>query len=393
MDESSSPGPNVTLAGDGLRWWQAGHPWIYRDDLALIQAEPGDVVEVRDDQGRAHGFGFFSEVSKIAVRALTYGTTRPDPAWFRTRFEAALALRARVVAEGDACRLIFSEADGLPGLVVDRYGDHLVVQSTIPGTERCLEDWTPVLAELTGARCIVARNDAPIRKMERLPIENRVLLGEPEKEVVVQEGEIRFGVNVLSGQKTGAFLDQRENHLAAGQLASGRVLDAFCYQGGFALQMARQADEVIAVDSSQTALEALERNAARNGLTNIRPERAKIIPYLRTAAEAGERFDVIVLDPPAFARTKRDRGSAERGYREINRRAIELLNPGGMLVTCSCSAAISAGQLERILNHAASAAHRTVQVVERRGPSRDHPARLGHSESTYLKCFFLRVLE
>ncbi|MEQ8764582.1 MAG: class I SAM-dependent rRNA methyltransferase [Planctomycetota bacterium] len=393
MDETAPKGPEVTLAGDGLKWWQAGHPWIYRDDLTSIRAEPGDIVSVRDAEGRVRGHGFYSATSKIAVRALDHADSAPTVDTFRARFERAIELRRRWVREDDAHRLIFSEADGLPGLVVDRYADHLVVQTAIAGTERRIEEWAPILAELTGATCVIARNDSPVRKLEDLPVETRVLLGKPRSPLEVREGAIRLQVDLLQGQKTGAFLDQRENHIAAGELARGRVLDAFTYQGGFALQMARSAEHVLAIDSSQPALDALRENAVLNGLGNIEGVRAKVIPYLRSAVESGERFDTIVLDPPAFARTKRDRGGAERGYREINRRAIELLAPNGVLVSCSCSAAIGAGQFERILTQAAGAAGRSLQVLERRGPSRDHPSRLGLPESTYLKCFVLRALD
>jgi 23S rRNA (cytosine1962-C5)-methyltransferase len=386
--------PELTISRRGAQRWATGHPWIYRSDIDSTGGPAsGDIVLVRDPDGRALGRAFWSEHSQISLRRLTGDEQPVDASLFAARIDAAAALREQLYPGETLYRAVHGEADGLPGLVVDRYGDWLSVQFLVPGTERLRDQLVAQLAERFGCRGVVNRSDAGVRRLEGLPAERGVIHGELPAEVLVREGGLELGLDLLAGQKTGAFLDQRENHLAAGRYARGRALDCFSYAGGFALQMAGQADHVTALDVSAEACALIEANAARNGLGNLTAVCANAFDFLRAEVEAGSRYDTIVLDPPAFAKHKGARAAGLRGYKEINLRALQLLVPGGILITASCSYHVDEPSFGEMLAEAARDARRRVQVLERRGAARDHPVLLGMPESRYLKCWIVRVLD
>jgi 23S rRNA (cytosine1962-C5)-methyltransferase len=366
-----------------------GHPWIFRSDVEKVEgAGPGAIVEVRRRRDRL-GFAFHSDRSQIQLRMLERGDEL-RPAFLGERLAAALAFRRSLAPEAAAYRLVHGEGDGIPGLVVDAYGDHLVVQTLIQGTERLKEEVVRSLVELLHPRGILERNDPRVRLFEGLDQRAGVLMGDVPERVEVDEGGIVFEVDLLHGQKTGLFLDQRENHAAAASYARGRVLDAFCYTGGFALPAARRAESVVAVDASGEALAQLARNASRNGLSNIQGVEGNVFDHLRELEMRRERFETVILDPPAFAKNKGTIPSARRGYKEINLRAIRLLAPGGILVTCSCSHHVDAEDFQAILEDAAADAGVALALVERRSQARDHPIALGVPETSYLKGLILR---
>lgn len=381
----------VVLNEQGERWAKGAHPWIFRGSIAKAEAQDGDVVEILSAAGRPLGMGFFSAASKIAVRAFSRQTSpQIDNTFWAQRLDQAIAYRQRVVQNATAYRLFSSEADGIPGLIIDRYGDCFSLQTLCPATERLKAFWLEHLQSRFQVQCVVERNDVKTRELEGMQQVSGVLAGKLPVDLWVREGDIEFQVDLLHGQKTGAFLDQRENHLAVETYASGRALDAFTYQGGFALHMARHAQEVLAVDSSAPALEVAQKNAQRNGLHNLRFQKAKVFDLLRDL-KGQQSFDIISLDPPAFAKNSRDIDDAERGYREINLRAMELLNDAGILITSTCSYHMSEEHFLEVLAQAAGKARRRVRVVEKRGQSKDHPVLLGMPESFYLKCLILLV--
>jgi len=387
-----SPAPVVRLTAKGLRWRRTGHPWVYRDDLeGQPEIPPGELVGVADREGRFLGQAFYSAASRIALRFVTSGDEPVDGAFWEARLKNALAYRRRVAAETDACRLIYGEADGFPGLVADSYAGHLALQTLHPGMERCLPEITEILVRHTSPASLTLRHDAEVRLQEGLPLEVRTIHGELPPRVEVREGPVRLWVDVKGGQKTGLFLDQRENRLAAAPLSRGEVLDAFAYQGGFAMHLAPGARRVTLVESSGPALAMAQENARLNGFDRLDLVKANVFAFLKEAVVAGRRFDLISLDPPAFAKSRRDREAAHKGYREINRRAFQLLNPGGVLITSSCSYNLSEPEFLAIVREAATDAHRQARLVERRGAARDHPALLSLPESLYLKCLILEV--
>ena len=290
-------------------------------------------------------------------------------------------------------RLVFGEADGLPGLVVDRYGRHLAVQFLAWGMDALSADITEALRRIANPDSILARNDPAVRGLEGLPRTVTQLFGETPDAVTYHEGDLALSADLRRGQKTGAFLDQVENHLLAGRLAHGRVLDVFTYTGGFALAAARGAETVIAVDTSADALKIAQAQAARNGLENVTFTEANAFDYLKDADRRGDRVDMVILDPPAFAKNKAELDGALRGYKEINLRAMKILNPGGILLTCSCSYHLSEQLMDEVLSAAAADAHRAFRVLERRRQAPDHPVLLGFPESLYLKCQVLELLD
>src|SRR5918998_1597584 len=379
----------AVLGKRGAARARSGHPWIYRSDIAEAEGEAGDIIPVFDRAGAFLGRAFYNPRSEISLRIAERADVPVDEAWFRTRMERALAYRDSLKMDGDAYRLLHAEADGVPGLVVDRYGDHLVLQVGSAAVEKRLEWVVRALGELLAPAGILLRGDSASRKREGLDTGVWVLSGEVSETVVVREGPVRYEADPWRGQKTGGFLDQRENHLAAGRYSSGRVLDVFSYAGGFALHAARGAKEVEAVDSSGPALEAARRNAELNGLENITFTRARAFDLLRERSDAGERYDTVILDPPAFAKTRRDLPRARRAYKEINLRAMKLLSPGGVLITCSCSYHLSRELFEETLRSAAGDAGRTLRVREWRGQAADHPEGLTIPETHYLKCAVL----
>lgn len=384
--------PVVRLTPKGLRWYRTGHPWIYRDDLAADPGLPsGELVAVAAGEHRFLGQAWYSTVSRIALRLVTRGEEPVNLGFWEDRLLKARAYRQRVVRDTDAYRLIYGEADGFPGLVADWYAGHLVLQALHPAMDRLLPELVHLLVQHLAPRSITLRHDAEVRLLEGLPLEVRTVLGELPERVQVQEGPVKFWADLREGQKTGLFLDQRENRLAAARFSRGEILDAFAYQGAFALHLASRADRVTLVESSAAAFTMARDNARLNGLANLEPVRANVFHFLKEAVAQGRGFDLIVLDPPAFAKSRRDRPGAIRGYREINRRALQLLHPGGVLVTCSCSYNLSEPEFLEVVREAAAAAGRQARLVERRGAARDHPGLLSLPESLYLKCLILEA--
>jgi 23S rRNA (cytosine1962-C5)-methyltransferase len=363
---------------------------VFRSDVVRTEdASAGAVVDVRGQKGEPLGFAFYSSRSEIRLRMIERGESLSE-SFLADRLERAIEWRRTVAAGAPACRLVHGEGDGIPSLVVDRYEDWLVVQTLSQATERRKDEIVSALVERLHPKGVLERNDPRVRSLEGLEPRVSLLHGEVPDEVEVHENGIVFRTSLWKGQKTGLFLDQRENHLAARSYARGRVLDAFAYDGGFALNVAAVAEEVLAVDVSAEALARVERNAARNGLRNVSVRDANAFDLLRALDDAGERFDTVILDPPAFAKSKDAVEKARRGYKEINLRALRLLKPGGCLVTCSCSHHVHEEDFERILADAAVDAGTEAVIVEKRRQARDHPIVLGVPETYYLKCFILR---
>jgi 23S rRNA (cytosine1962-C5)-methyltransferase len=383
--------PTVTISSRGEDRLMSGHPWIYRGDVVDVHADAGDRVLVRGPRGRTLGHAFYSDKSQITLRILTRGEQPADDALVRRRIEEAIAFRQLLAIDATAWRVVHGEADLLPSLIVDRYDDWLVVQTLSQGADRLLPLVVSVLQDTLHPRGILARNDPRVRLLEGLDQKVEVLAGEVPETVPVTESGIRYDVDLRRGQKTGLFLDQRENRDAAALYAHGRLLDCFTYNGGFALALARRCREVVAIDISEDAIAHLKENAVRNGLT-IDARAGNVFDELRGLDRLGERFDTIVLDPPAFAKNKAAVANARAGYKEINLRALKLLNPGGTLVTCSCSYNVNEAMFAEVVYEAAVDARVNVTVVEKRMQGRDHPVLLGVPETYYLKCFILRKL-
>jgi 23S rRNA (cytosine1962-C5)-methyltransferase len=369
-----------------------GHPWIFRSDVTRAEGvSPGAVVRVLGPHGRPLGFAFFSSRSEITLRMIHRGESLAD-SFLRDRLAAAIRWRETVAPGAEACRLVHGEGDGLPSLVVDRYRDHLVVQTLSQATERLKAEIVTALQDLLHPAGILERNDPRVRELEGLDRKVSVLAGDVPETVEVLENGVRFEADLRKGQKTGLFLDQRENHAMTRAYARGHVLDGFAYNGGFALHVAPQASEVLAVDVSAEAVARVRRNAERNGITNVEAREGNVFDLLHELYGRGERFDAVILDPPAFAKSKDAVEKAWRGYKEINLRALQLLEPGGCLITCSCSYHVDEVAFEEIVWSAAVDAGATVTVVEKRRQARDHPIVLGVPETYYLKCLVLRKL-
>jgi len=384
---------SVVISQRGIDRILSGHPWIYRADVEDASGvEPGAVVRVVDRRKGFWGQAFYSSQSQIALRLLTREKCPFDRDFLAERIAVATAFRQKVVEGAQAYRVISSEGDLLPSLVIDRYGDCFALQTLSQGTDRLKPMVVEILQEQFAPRAILERNDAAVRGLEGLPEQKGFLTGENVSEVVVEENGVKVCFDLLGGQKTGGFLDQRENRAAAQRYARGRGLDGFCYTGGFALAMAGKCDSVVGVDSSPEALQAAARNQELNAISNVEWTAANCFDFLKAADQREERFDTVVLDPPAFARQKSHREAALRGYKELNLRALKMLNPGGFLITCSCSYHVSESDLLEVVAGAALDAHRTVSVVERRTQSRDHPILLTVPETHYLKCLILRAL-
>ena len=372
---------------------RGGHLWIYRSDVLDAQeTKGGSVVIVRDQNRNFIGQAFYSDSSQIALRFLTQTDEPIDREWWRKRIRDAAARRAGIRPSTNAYRLVYSEGDLLPSLIVDRYKDVFVLQTLSQGTEAI----KPLLVELLTEefpRAIIERNDVRVRQHEGLELTAGLLYGQaPEEFEILQDG-IRFNVSPLAGQKTGSFLDQRENRIAARAVAHGRALDCFTFSGAFALHLAGVCDSVLGIDISVEAIMAASGNAALNHTTNVEFRVANVFDALREMEADGERFDTIVLDPPAFAKNRASVKPAARGYKEINLRAIKLLNPGGVLITCTCSYHMSEQMFLAIIAEAANDAHRRLQLVEKRTQASDHPILFGVPETYYLKCMIARVIE
>ena len=384
--------PSAVVTARGAERITGGHLWIYRSDVRSSKAEPGDVVRVIDERGRLVGRAFWSSRSQIALRFLTRRDEPVDRAFLAQRIAAAAAYRARVVEDTDSFRLIYGEADLLPSIVVDRYGDLLVIQTLSQGAEKHKAEIVEILKEQFSPRGILERNDPKARLLEDLPQSISVLHGEVPEHAFTTMNSVRFRLDLRGGQKTGVFLDQRENYRAAAHHVRGEVLDCFSYHGGFALHAARQATAVEAVDISGDALAVARTNTELNGASHVTFREGNVFDVLKEYDQAGRKFDAVILDPPAFAKSRAVLDAALRGYKEINLRAIRLLRPGGVLVTCSCSYHVSEARFGETLWEASVDLERPLRVIEKRGPSRDHPGLLTVPETMYLKCLIMGMM-
>jgi 23S rRNA (cytosine1962-C5)-methyltransferase len=385
--------PTVVISQRGAARLKAGHVWVYRSDvLSADSVGPGAVVSVTDERGRVFGTALYSSASQIAVRMISESAVPDFPALVRKRIREALGYRKGLIRDTDAYRVVFSEGDFLPGLIVDRYNDILSLQILTQAM-----DGGPIraaivdqLSESLIPMAIAERAEVHIRELEQLPPrESGLLAGEKASTVFTMNG-VRFHFDIREGQKTGAFLDQRENYAAAAEYAHGEALDVFCYQGAFALHLAARGCQVTGVDSSRPALEVADKNALLNQ-REIEWIEANAFDLLKDYSAAGRQYDTIVLDPPAFAKSRKNLETALRGYKELNLRALKMLRPGGILVTCSCSYHVSEGDLLEVVAEAARDAHRTLRLLEKRGQSKDHPMVLLVPETVYLKCFVFHV--
>jgi len=372
-----------------------GHLWIYRSDVIAVDAEGGSVVTVKDERGNFVGQALFSDTSQIALRFLTQSNEVIDRDWWRRRITEA-GSRRHISPETNAYRLIYSEGDLLPSLIVDRYADVLVMQTLSQGTDAIKSMLTELLVEEFHPQAVIERNDVRVRELEGLPLIAETIYGDAPAELEILQHGLRFVVEPLGGQKTGSFLDQRENRLAARAAAQttacGRALDCFTFNGAFALHLASVCEHVIGIDISADAVAAAQRNTQLNGIANVEFLEANVFDVLREMEAAGDRFDVIVLDPPAFAKNRASLKAAIRGYKEINLRALKLLNSGGVLITCTCSYHVSEELFIEIVAQAAIDAHRRVQIIEKRIQASDHPVLVGVPETYYLKCVIARVI-
>jgi len=383
----------VTITKRGAQRAHARHSWIYRSDIVdHSSAQAGDVVRVIDPQKRMLGSALYSSRSQIALRMLTFEDIEINRGFWLSRLEGAERLREHVVRDTTAYRLIYGESDLLPSLILDRYNDCFVIQTLSQGMDALKQMWIELIAERYSPRAIVERNEARVRDLEGLPRATGVVYGSDPGEFVIEESGVKLNVNLVEGQKTGSFLDQRENRVAAGAYSRGRALDCFTYQGGFALHMAREAEQVIGVDVSAPAVAQARRNAELNGADNVTLVEANAFDLLREMEQAGERFDVINLDPPAFAKNRASIEGAMRGYKEINLRAMKMLTPGGTLITSTCSYHMSEETFMNVIAGAAADAGRGVQLIEKRMQARDHPVLISMPETYYLKCLILKVI-
>jgi len=385
--------PHVVISARGEQRLRSGHPWIYRADVVDVDAAGGDIVRVVAPRGRDVGHALFSDRSQIPLRLLTLGDVPADEALIERRIGHAISFRDSMHLDADAYRLVHGEGDLLPSLVVDRYGDYLVVQTLSQGMDRLLPVVTRALVKSLAPKGILARNDPKVRTLEGLEQCVSVLHGSVPDVVTVREGPVSYEADLWKGQKTGLFLDQRENREAAARYAHGRLLDAFSYNGGFALHLANLCSSVEAIDVSADAVARIRQNAERNGAGNVEAREANVFDELRRLERASIRYDAIVLDPPAFAKNKASVPNALAGYKEINLRAMRLLSPGGYLVTCSCSYNVSEAMFGDVIHQATIDSHTSMTLVEKRTQGRDHPVLVGVPETHYLKCFILRRVE
>ena len=390
----------VLLLPKRARPFYGRHPWVYAGAVATVEGEPadGDVVDLVSHAGNFIARGLYNSRSKIRVRLYSWDeSVALDREFFHSRIAAAVRLRTQLGLDqpGGACRLIFSEADGLSGLIVDRYDRWLAVQFTSFGLAQRREMLVELLAEIVRPEGMVLRTERGIGQLEGLELRDGPLWGTlPVGPIRIDEAGIGFLVNLAEGQKTGFYLDQRDNRQVVARLAAGRrVLDGFCYTGGFGLHAARAgAREVIGVDQSEPALELARANASLNGLENTIFVHADVFDHLNELVANGDRFGLVILDPPKFARDRRAIEEALRGYRRLQSLGIKLLEPEGILVTCCCSGLITMDMLEELLGHLSAEMRREIQILERRGPSADHPVSAACLESHYLKCIVTRVL-
>ena len=388
MPPKESALPVVKVSPRGVSRLKSGHLWVYKSDVTAADGTPpGSLVTVADPRGKALGTALYSSSSQIAIRMISTEPVSDFPALLRGRISDAIAYREKFVHDTNAYRVVFSEADGIPGLIVDRYNDILSMQILTQAMDSTVARET-LLSELVDRLrpdSVFERADARVRELETLPTRDSGLLHGKKTATIFSMNSVHLHYDSLEGQKTGAFLDQRENYAAATRYARGRALDVFCYQGGFALHLAKICEQVTGVDSSRPALEIADKNAALNK-REIEWIEANAFDLLKDYSASGQLYDTIVLDPPAFAKTKRDLDAAMRGYKELNLRALKMLRPGGILVTCSCSFHVSAGSFLEMLSSAALDSRRNLRLLEVRGQSKDHPVLLNMPETGYLKC-------
>jgi len=385
--------PEVKISRRGANRLKDGHVWVYRSDIAGADGVAvGALVHVADEHGKFLGTALYSSASQIAIRLISRDAVTDLETLLRQRIREAIIYRERVVRNTDAYRVVFSEGDFLPGLIVDRYNDLLSLQVLTQAMDTDLVRQT-VLAELTAnlkPAAVIERVDPKIRELEKLPAHPSALLHGEKTSTIISMNGVRLHHEALEGQKTGAFLDQRENYAAAAQYAGGEALDVFCYHGGFALHLAQNCSKVTGVDSSRPALEIADQNAALNS-HEIEWIEANAFDLLRDYASAGRQYDTIVLDPPAFAKSKSNLETALRGYKELNLRALKMLRPGGILVTCSCSYHVGQGDFAAVLAQACQDVHKNLRILESRTQSKDHPVLLNVPETAYLKCIIAAV--
>ena len=380
------------VTNKGTRRWAAGHPWIYRSDVTERPDTPAGVVLVEDNRARPLGWALWSPQSEISLRMIEADTaTVIDADWWRRRITKAV--ERRVGIQSNAFRLIHGEGDALPSLICDRYDKWLVVQLMSAGLEAFRSEIIAALVDITKPEGILARNDVPLRSKEGLERNTEILHGDVPREITVEEYGVKFLAAPWTGQKTGAFLDQRENRHSIGELARGRALDCFSYHGSFALHLARKADEVLAIDSSAQALARARENAKLNGFTNISFVEADAFDHLRELERRGEKFDTIVLDPPAFAKSRSHIQGALRGYKDVNLLGMKLLAPGGILYTASCSFHLTKQLFLEMLREAAEESERAIAFREFLGQPIDHPEILTIPETGYLKGAILQAVD
>lgn len=390
----------ISVNKKGAKRVRGGHLWIYKSDLVRIEANGGDIVTVVDEGNNFIGKAFYSDKSEISLRIFTTKPETIDKEFWRTailkaknRRTAPTALAVGLKSQGtNAFRLINSEADLIPSLIVDDYDGNLVIQTLSQSSEKLKETFVEILQEELQPKSIIQRNDARVRLLEGLEQINSILYGEVEDEIIIEQDGVKFYVSLLDGQKTGSFLDQRENHFVSRKYGFGHALDCFTFNGGFALNLAENCDSVLALDISEEAIKQAKRNAELNEITNIEFRTANVFDALRDLETKREKFDTIVLDPPAFVKNRAALKGAIRGYKEINLRALKLLNEGGILITCSCSYHFTEEIFLQVLEEATNNAHQRLHLIEKRMQASDHPILLGMPESYYLKCFILRVI-
>lgn len=386
----------ITITKKGQAWFNTGHPWVYKDDIAKTAGADEYIVDIVSESNKFLAKAFYNPHSQIALRIITRQDEPIDKNFWVKRIKEAVSYRKTIVKNTNAYRVIFSESDGLPGLVADIYADVLVMQIASLGMEALKEEIADILKDIFKPNAIILRNDSSVRRLEGLKEEKFILFGRKPELVEVFEGSIKYLVDVLEGHKTGAYLDQRENRFIVADTitptrCNGRVLDTFCYQGGFTLHLAAKAKEVVSIDSSKPALDMLKENLALNGIKNVTVLNTNVFDKLKEFQVEREKFDFIVLDPPPFAKSKREIGGAKRGYKDLNLRAIQCLNEGGYLATFSCSYNFSEEEFFHSIRLAAADAKKDLRLVSKLIQSKDHPASITFPESNYLKGFILQV--
>ena len=383
---------HAQITAAAVRRLRRGHLWVYAGDVEHEPSGTPAIVQVIDPASNVLGYAFYSRQSQIRLRFLSWDTDPPTMDFLRVRIQQSISRRRGMLGEGSACRLVFGEGDLLPAIIVDRYGDYVALQTLSSGADAIKPALVDILEDLLSPVGILERNDVKSRRLEGLEEKQGVLWGSVPEEIEILEDETRFLIDLRGGQKTGFFLDQSQNRIAARKYASGRALDCFSNTGAFALQFAQCCDSVLAVDISADSLEMARRNSELNGIKNVDFVVGNVFDFLREMECGGQLFDTICLDPPAFAKNRKSQAGARSGYKEINLRALKLLRPEGILITSSCSYHMSEPDFFDLVCDAARDSHRSLQVIERRGQANDHPVLAGMPETRYLKCFFLRVI-